>query len=234
MFKKFFRDNKIHKKIVPSLDMVFVFRPVDMFVVWVFICVGMYLSTFYPSSFFQEINMSIIDFHASTILMFIGITVLFGCINMKSEDNTSIDLSNKVKNFLLIVSLALLTASDWKFFIIACIIYAVSFYKPNLFRKQKKSYFLNVLKCFLLIIIGLIHTLSSNALHFIISFDFFLLALPYLLSYFSVNFLYDSFDLNNEKNTSIISTKHRKKILLSTILIAFSLFLASGAGLDSF
>ena len=43
---------------------------------------------------------------------------------------------------------------------------------------------------------------------------------------FSVNLLYDSFDLNNEKNTSIISANHRKKVLLSTILIAFSLFLS--------
>ena len=228
MFKKFFRDNKVHKKVVPFLDVIFLFKPVNMFIVWVFICVGMYLSSFYPSLFLQEINMSIIDFHISTFLLFMGATILFGCINISDESDGSFDISDKIKILLFIISFILLTGSNWRFFIVASIIYILSgpFYKLDLLSISTKRLISNIIKCFLLILLGIIHSLASNAIQFIISVDFFLLVMPYLLSYFSINLLYELSYSNNKSNTSIVSAKYRKKVLFSTILIVFSLCLS--------
>ena len=103
MIKKFFKENQIHKKIVPKLDFFFIFQPVNLFVIWVAVCLGMYLSTFYPSFFMQETNMPITEFHLNTLLLFIGITLLFCFINLKDDNTIPFTINNKVKNILLLL-----------------------------------------------------------------------------------------------------------------------------------
>ena len=54
MIKNFFKKHKIHSKIVPYLDLVFLLRPVGSFAIWVMLCVGMYISQFVPYQFGKE------------------------------------------------------------------------------------------------------------------------------------------------------------------------------------
>ena len=225
MIKKFFKENKIHKKIVPALDFLFIFKPVNLFVVWIMLCVGMYLSTFYPSIFMQESDMSITKFDLNTLLLFLGITLLFGCNNL-SDERVPIKINDKIKNIIVFIAFICLILSNWKFLIIGVLLYFISdfFYKNKSFKFPMKELVLNVFACFLLIVSGIINQIPSNTV--VLNYNFMLLIFPYLLSYFSINLLYQISKFENKNHTTIISFENRKIVLLSSILLLISLILS--------
>ena len=101
MIKKFFKNNKVHAKIVPFFDLCFLLRPVSFFVVWVMLCIGMYLTSFFPNSFLRESVLFITKIDIYTILFFIGITCLLGGISIINQiSDKKSDAINK-KLFLL-------------------------------------------------------------------------------------------------------------------------------------
>jgi len=228
MIKKFFQENKIHKKIVPTLDSLFIFKPVNYFVIWVMVCVGMYLSTFYPSTFMQETNMTITDFSVKSLFLFLGITLLFGCINLSNDKLTLFKISNRMKNILFLISFILLLISDWKIFIIGLLIYCFSYHllKNELFSAIWKELLLKVITCLLLIISGIVNSNLDNGLNYIISYDFVLLVLPYLLSYIAINILHKISDFGNSNHTTIISLENRKIVLFSSCLLLFAFMIS--------
>ena len=228
MIKNFFKENKIHKKIVPKVDFLFIFKPVNLFVVWAMVCVGMYLSTFHPSIFMQETNMSIIKFNINTFLLFLGISLMFGCFNLNKDNTIPLTLNNKIKNILLLISFAFLLLSNLNFLIIGLLIYFFSeyCYKNKLFNFPFKSLILSVFTCLLLIISGVINSSSNNTLHFILNYNFILLVLPYLLSYVSIYLLYQISDFKDKNHSTVISLENRKVVVISSLLLFISLMIS--------
>ena len=73
MIKKFLKENSVHKKIVPYLDIFFVLSPMSFFVTWILVCIGMYLDTFFPILFLQETTLYITQFNVNALFLFLGI-----------------------------------------------------------------------------------------------------------------------------------------------------------------
>ena len=44
MVKNFFKNHPVHKKIIPYMDYIFLFKPTKFFLVWVLVCIGMYIA----------------------------------------------------------------------------------------------------------------------------------------------------------------------------------------------
>ena len=70
MLKKFLKSHPIHKKIVPSLDILMLFRPTLFFSVWVMTCIGMYISSILNNT----TKMNITEYNIYTIVLFAGIS----------------------------------------------------------------------------------------------------------------------------------------------------------------
>ena len=88
MIKNFLKENSVHKKIVPKLDVLFIFSPILFFVVWVLICIGMYLNTFFPILFFQETTLYITQFNINALFLFLGMSLLLSSINIMNIKNS--------------------------------------------------------------------------------------------------------------------------------------------------
>ena len=101
MIKNFLKNHKIHTKIVPFFDLFFLFRPIGFFVVWVMLCIGMYLASFFPSSFFRENELFITNINFQTVLLFLGMSLLSSaiCIINQIADKKSDEINKKL--FLL-------------------------------------------------------------------------------------------------------------------------------------
>ena len=153
--KFFFINNKIHKKIVNTLDLFFLFRPIMFFVVWLMLCIGMYLNFFSSSLFKREIDLYNVGFDLSTIFLFLGMSCLFSGISIlnqiadKESDkiNKKLFLMNnkfsdenalKIKNLILLLSSIFLLICNWKVLILGFIIYFFAGYLYN-----KKPYTLS-------------------------------------------------------------------------------------------
>ena len=72
MIKSFFRDNSIHKSIVPYFDYFFLLRPTLYFAVWVMVVLGMAIAKMSLHSY----PLWITNYDSSTLLVFLGITLL--------------------------------------------------------------------------------------------------------------------------------------------------------------
>ena len=92
MIKKFFKNHSIHKKIVPSFDYVFLFRPTLFFAVWVMICIGMYLAHLEFDTYPQWIS----TINTKTVFLFISLTFLTGATFITNQlADIDSDLENK-------------------------------------------------------------------------------------------------------------------------------------------
>ena len=76
MIKSFFKNNAIHKKIVPIFDILFLFRPTLFFVVWLMVSIGFYLGYLLN----ENINnyQWIFTFNYHTFSLYLAITLLTG------------------------------------------------------------------------------------------------------------------------------------------------------------
>ena len=70
MLKKFLKSHPIHNKIVPSLDILMLFRPTLFFSVWVMTYIGMYISSILNNT----TKMNITEYNIYTIVLFAGIS----------------------------------------------------------------------------------------------------------------------------------------------------------------
>ena len=183
MIKNFFKNNPIHKKIVPSLDFLMLLRPTLFFSVWVMICIGMYISSILSNN----IQMNITDYNLLTIFMFFGVSMVCGStfIINQISDIKSDKVNNKV--FLLDKTIALEKAllvskivSTLGFFIIGFIdIYLlfpvgiIFMVWGKLYNDQKYNWksrawlglLANILCGYLLLLIGLFF---NNSLYYIV------------------------------------------------------------------
>ena len=249
LIKKFLKNKKIHSKVVPYLDLLFLLRPVSFFAVWVMICVGMYLSSLVSNSFGFQIDLFITDFNFSTIMTFIGLTLLISSISImnqifdKKSDQINnklfllngrfdIEFANNVHNFLLLISILILLVFDWKVSMLGLLIYFIGYVynkEPFEFKKSPIYGFLcNVLTGFLLLFSGFMH--SMNSFMDVLDINFLICSVPYIFLFAAVSVLSHIPDIEGDKdgsrNTLAIKLGIRKSVLLSTLFVLMSFFIS--------
>ena len=249
MIKNFLKNHKIHTKIVPFFDLFFLFRPIGFFVVWVMLCIGMYLASFFPSSFFRENELFITNINFQTVLLFLGMSLLSSAIciinqiaDKKSDginkklfllnSKFSIEFAAKTKNILLVISFFIFLFLNWTILFVAFLIFIFSGYLYNQkpYELKKKPFLgllCNIILGFLLSYVGFIHLVPFN---FDFSLKFATLLLPYLISFSAVCILSDIPDIKGDKedgrNSFVVYFGRKRTIILSTFLVFLSLILA--------
>ena len=78
MIKKYFRDNKIHKKIVPKFDLLFLPNLIWLFAVWTLLSVGMVSAELHSG----DIEIWQTQFNWITIVIFIAFSLRAGAANL--------------------------------------------------------------------------------------------------------------------------------------------------------
>ena len=100
MVKNFLKNHHIHKKIVPYLDEIFIYNPTLFFMIWVMICMGMYIGHqnigSYPQWITSEVGIKV-------ILLFISLTFLIGATFIKEQLICIDSNSNQIKKTPLII-----------------------------------------------------------------------------------------------------------------------------------
>ena len=96
MIKKFFRDNSIHKKIVPFLDEFFFLNPMNYFFSWLMICVGIYLNLFLSNLSPQFLS----SFNNNYFLLFIGLSSILTSFYIQNEISSN-NKNDETFNFIL-------------------------------------------------------------------------------------------------------------------------------------
>ena len=96
MIKSFFKNNSIHKKIVPVFDILFLFRPTLFFVVWLMISIGLYLGYLLDSE--TNSYQWIFNFDFKSFSFYISMTFLTGSsfITNQISDVKSDEINNKL------------------------------------------------------------------------------------------------------------------------------------------
>ena len=159
MIKEFLKSNPIHKKIVPSLDMIMIARLSYFFGVWAMVCIGMYIGDLINNS--VDINSITMSF--STSMLFLGISFICAAIfvnnqihDLETDKNNNkkiiidnyitIDFSKKVALFFIVCGLLLIIFIDYLVVFPMALLYlicGVLFTNKNL--KFKQNIFLNFL-----------------------------------------------------------------------------------------
>ena len=230
MIKNFLKENSIHKKIVPYLDIIFIFSPISFFVTWILICIGMYLNTFFPISFFQETTLYIFQFNVYGLFLFSGISFLISSIKIKNIINDKSNHLNfliknysihKIRLFTLSISFIFLFIVNWKIFILGVIIFLImeQIYYNNKIVFSFKNILCNSLVYFLIIYAGFIYSYGNNSTD-IISYELLILIFSYILCFTGVSFIYDIF---NSNYSDII----KKSCILIAILLIFTSLIIS-------
>ena len=252
MIKNFLKENPIHRKIVPNFDLLFLFRPTMFFAIWLMIAIGMYLYSLH----INESPQWIFVFDFWTFIFFTGITLVIGAtlINNQIDDieidklnnklfilNNSIDitLAKKIHFISLVIGMFLLLLVNIYIFVIGIVIFIFwdKLYNDKKFAWKKNPVLgplCNVVVGLLLIISGWIFVLSNGKYFFysdkILSVDFFIAIVPYILSYLAVILLTDIPDIEGDKkyNKITFAIKYSVEItlIISTILVIAAFIIA--------
>ena len=243
MIKNFFKDNPIHKKIVPGLDYLMLIRPTLFFSVWVMICIGMYISSILS----KNIEMNIVAYNFQTLIAFFGISLICGAtfiINQLSDIDTDkinnkiflldgiISPRNALKTSKIISSLGfvILLLVDYVILFPIGIIFAVwgKLYNDKRYNWKSKPWhglIANILCGYLLVVTGILLNrealLISTLLH-----KSFIYCLPFIFAYSSVVLLAnvpdEIGDQDSSKNTFTVSYGVTTTVYLSTVLCLLS------------
>ena len=129
MIKNFFKNHKIHKKIAPYMDYVFLFKPINFFLIWVLVCIGMYIAQVQVNLYPQWQS----NFDYKVCLFFFSLTLILGSVFIKEEilkskeenDNNRLINSSfiiKIQKWSLVVGfLLLLPINLFNLFLVAII-----------------------------------------------------------------------------------------------------------------
>ena len=194
MFKKFFRDNSLHKKIISFslFDYVFLYKPIYLMGPVSIVLSGMYLASFSNSN----LNLGITLFNLKTSLFMLGLSLIISCVFIKNEikskpenlkirlnfigqnlvgDSISINSAKIIHNCSLLIGFSLILFTDWINIFIFLSIYYLWVYSIETSASLIKKIFFNFIISFLLIFAG--WSYSGYSFNSIILF--FLLSLPY-------------------------------------------------------
>ena len=229
MIKNFFKNNPIHKKIVIYLDLFYLLSPLNYFLIWSILCVGMYLGLFILDQSPQFLT----HFQYGILFLFSGMTLIMSSYYIDIQLTQSISKSSidfikekysdefvvQLKKYLLILGLVFLFFSNWICFVLGVILFIINNF-------IWKKYFNNdfVLKLVYQLLIAFI--LSFSGLSYILEdYGFFAqfmfyskLIVPYLLLYLSVYFVLNHNFFNNNKISKIVCLISVVFVLLGVIL----------------
>ena len=230
MIKNFFKNNPIHKKIVIYLDLFYLLLPLNYFLVWSILCVGMYLGLFILDQSPQFLT----NFDYGVLFLFSGMTFIMSSYYIDIQLSQSISKSSinfvkdkysdefvvQLKKYLLILGLVLLFFSNWICFVLGIILFVINNF---IWKKQFSNNFTlkliyQLLTAFILSFSGLSYILKEYGL-FVQCMLYCKLIVPYLLLYISV-YLVINHKFFNDNTTSKIAC------LISIIFILLGIILS--------
>tara|TARA_Y100000590_G_scaffold56638_1_gene59477 strand:- start:111 stop:1058 length:948 start_codon:yes stop_codon:yes gene_type:complete len=194
MIKKFFRDHPIHKKLVVYLDLFILLQPINYFLIWVSLSVGMYLGLFLMGQSPQFIT----DFEYEVLFLFLGISFIMSSSYIDNQlhlnknyssidfikDKYSLKAINEIKKYLNILGLLVLFFSFWVNFLLGLFLF---FINTLIQRYEFKINFLlqlfsQLAILFIISMMGFLYTIKEFSF---ISYtlQYLLLLIPYLLLY---------------------------------------------------
>ena len=95
MIKKFFKNHSIHKKIVPFLDELFFLSPMNYYLSWLMVCIGIYLNLFLSNLSPQFL----FSFNKGYFLLFAGLSLILSSIYIE-RDISENDKKDSAFNFI--------------------------------------------------------------------------------------------------------------------------------------
>ena len=251
LVKNFFKYHPIHKKIVKYFDILFIFRPIMFFAIWLMIVIGMYIGSIEIKSYPQWI----VTFDFKTLIFFLGISMISGGSLIKNQiDDLDIDNFNK-KIFILnnsyikdvsikcykisiIFGFLLLVLTNIYNLIIGILIFLFwdLVYNHEKFgwkRRPVLGPFCNLIVGFLFLLSGWIYIHANESYFFIsksiVRSNFFISIIPYLLSYLSVVLLTDIPDVEGDKKynkiTFVIKYSKFVTVFISLVLVILAFFI---------
>ena len=131
MIKNFFKNHPIHQKIVSYLDFIYLLQLPNFFLVWVLICIGMYISQTTLELYPQWLS----EFDFKTLLLFIELSLMFLSIfitmttsNKKDKNYNNIEIDNilieRISKVFIYLSFFLFLFLNFYNFLLAIILYA--------------------------------------------------------------------------------------------------------------
>ena len=248
MIKEFLKSNPIHKKIVPSLDMIMIARLSYFFGVWAMVCIGMYIGDLINNS--VDINSITMSF--STSMLFLGISFICAAIfvnnqihDLETDKNNNkkiiidnyitIDFSKKVALFFIVCGLLLIIFIDYLVVFPMALLYlicGVLFTNKNL--KFKQNIFLNFLfymiLALFLILSGITYSRSGMSIInlFAISIKY---LTPFLLLYGAVVLAVNILDQEGDRLSNRCTIPQNIGVRFTSIIAFLMCFLSFLIGL---
>ena len=252
MIKNFFKNNPIHKKIVTYLDLLYLLSPLNYFLIWSMLSVGMYLGLFILDQSPQFLT----NFEYGVLFLFSGMTLLMSSFYIdiqlsQSISKSSIDFIKKkysndfvvqLKKYLLILGLVFLFFSNWICFVLGIVL---CIFNNFIWKEQFNNNFAlklvyQLLIAFILSFSGLSYTLEKHGF-FIQIMLYSKLIVPYLLLYVSVYLILNHEFFNNKKISkvvclisiifillgAILSIQYREPLGSITLIVSFPFFVYS-------
>ena len=218
MIKSFFKNHPIHKKIVPYLDFIFLFYPVNFFLVWAPICIGMYIANTQSGQSPQWI----LALNFKVGILFLALTMTMASFFLQfskiGSEKNNYKLIGKYLFYFGFFLLFFLNLYNLVLGLIVSIIF--KFVYPKIIEDKKLLYspFLNIAFCALLIINGYCVIATSNS-YFSIDINFLSIIriLIYTMCLLSITLL-----ITLKNNLNIISSSRKINVLLPTLLILLS------------
>ena len=232
MIKNFFKNHPIHKKLVIHLDLFNLLSPLNYFLIWSLLSVGMYIGMYV----LDQSPLFITTIQYKVFFLFLGISFIMSGFYIDLElyqnkdsnsidfikDKYSIEFVKKFKIYLSIAGLIFLFFSFWINFAIGVILFFL-----NKFFCKYLSDKVVLIKLIYPIFIGFIISISGflfvlrdyNLLFFIILYFKFII--PYLCLYLSVYIIFNS--KNQIFSKSIMS---KFVVLTGFLLIMFGILLS--------
>ena len=230
MIKNFFKNHPIHKKIVIYFDLFNLLAPLNYFLIWSMLSVGMYLGLF----ILDQSPQFIINHHYKVFFLFFGISTIMSSYyidqqlvqsNKRSSINFikekySINFIQKFNKYLIISGIVLLFFSSWINFLLGIILFIFNkFLLKNHFNDNFILRLIHqLLVGFIISTSGLIYVLHGNQM-FPMILVYLKLIMPYLFLYIGVFIILNLKEFNDYKTSKLLC-------LISSLLIIFGILLS--------
>ena len=230
MIKNFFKNHPIHKKIVIYFDLFNLLAPLNYFLIWSMLSVGMYLGLF----ILDQSPQFIINHHYKVFFLFFGISTIMSSYyidqqlvqsNKRSSINFikekySINFIQKFNKYLIISGIVLLFFSSWINFLLGIILFIFNkFLLKNHFNDNFILRLIHqLLVGFIISTSGLIYVLHGHQM-FPMMLVYLKLIMPYLFLYIGVFIILNLKEFNDYKTSKLLC-------LISSLLIIFGILLS--------
>ena len=222
---KFFKDSPNNSKIVKQIDFLFIFRPVAFIVVWLLICIGMYI----PHYSNETISLLITNFSLNTFLFFLSLTLLSSIFIINNQIrktdknyilNKKFDLVYliKLKKILFVFSFLIVLYVCWplSFFFIVCYFVSTKI-EPKINSSNIKFLIYQLGMLSILLFSGVYYQLFYYDIPF--NFKIIVISATYFLIFSGVYLINESYGSSNNHLITVVSYFSKRTIAFITFLI---------------